>query len=239
MNHLTDNLLKIHPARLVIVAYAAKDNFEDVYLESHAVDEAVGILEGKPLKQETIQGIVDVFFDERQNSSSVTGLIPENLLAFSKLPGGHYNMVWYRPAEKRHLYFSAELNIKSGQAWVPPMVYEVNRNDLAVYALKGDGRPKEGAKLLRAPFHNVNINGDVCLGSAKVKPPAQKTYVNLMEYWETLFWRSEFTHLNGGDSPVKGNLNLLWPKLIKDKSLTWASLDELLPIKGLTVKSLL
>lgn len=210
-----------------------------MYLESHAVDEEGRILEGKPLKQETIQGMVEVLFDERRNAVNIGGLLPPNLLAFDRLPGGHYKMIWYRPAERRNLFFAPQLRLKSGQAWVPPMVYAVERRGLNVYALLKDDRPTDKTKLCHAPFHNVNTAGEVCLGSAKVKKPETKTYLSLMEYWETMFWKSEFTHLAGQESPTKTNLNLLWPRLIKDKKLTWAQLDELKPIKALTLKHFL
>jgi PRTRC genetic system protein B len=242
MNQLTDTLLKSHPARLLIVAYAADDNFNDVYLESHTVDEKGRVLEGKPLRQETIQGLVDVLFDERKNMTEVAGILPGNLLQFELLPGGHYKMVWFRAAERRVLHFSQELHLKSGEAWVPPMVYVVSRESLDVFALQADIRPTDATKLMRAPFHNVDMQGSVCLGSAKAKKPAAKTYENLMKYWEDMFWLSEFSHLQDSSSPTTTNINILWPRLIKDKKLTWADKSmkkELKEIKGLTIKKLL
>lgn len=232
-------LTKSHAARLLIVVYSADDKFSGAYLESHQVDDKGRILEGKPLKQETIQGLVDVFFDEHRNAVKVGGMLPTGLLQFDRLPGGRYKMVWFRPAERRYLYFAPDLKIKSGEAWVPPMVYAADGRSLDVFALAKDSRPTETTALCRAPFHNVSKEGDVCLGSAKVKKPADNTYTSLMKYWEDMFWLSEFTHLTGDENPTKTNINLLWPQLIKDKTLTWADLKELQVMKNVTLKKLL
>lgn len=219
--------------------YAADENFREAYLESHAVDEKGRILEGKPLRQETIEGMVSVFFDEQLNNVSITGMLPGNLLHFQLKPGGNYRMIWFRPAEVRHIYFSDGLHIPSGKAWVPPILYRTDGKCLEVFALPDDLRPSEVTRLLLAPFHNVDIKGKVCLGSAKVKKPGAKTYGNLIQYWEDLFWLSEFSHLAGNANPTKTNLALLWKRLMKEKKLAWTGLDELQEMKGMTLKKLL
>jgi PRTRC genetic system protein B len=240
MNDLTERLVKNFKPRLAIVVHTSEMNdWRDAYLESHEIDEAGRILEGKPLKQETIQCIVDVFFDERQNAVAVSGLIPSNVLQFEILPGGRYSLIWHRPAERRQIFFAGALHIPSGQAWVPALLYQTDGRKLSVYALASDDRPTESTPLYRAPFHNIYTDGSVCLGSAQVKKPAQKTYANLMKYWEDLFWLSEFSHLNGSDNPTKTNLALLWKRLVKEKNLTWKDLGELIKIKKTTLNDIL
>jgi len=239
MNQLTETLLKSYPAQLVIVAYGSDGSMKDAYLESHQVDEQGRILEGKPLKHETIAAIVDVFFDDRQNQVDFSGMLPANLLLFDRQPGGKYKMIWHRPAERRQLYFASALHLESGEAWVPSLLYSTDGKSLSVFALPGDARPAEATKLYRAPFHNISADGGVCLGSANVKKPPAKTYENMMKYWEDMFWLSEFSHLNGSTNPTKTNINLLWPKLIKDKKLTWDKLKELKEVKGYRLKKLL
>ncbi|HET6255829.1 MAG TPA: hypothetical protein VFE32_17260 [Puia sp.] len=240
MNQLTERLTKTFQPRLAIIAYTSMmDDWGDAYLESHEIDDQGALLEAKPLKQETIQGMIDVFFDDRQNRIAISGLLPPNILFYEGLPGGHYAMIWHRPAERRRLFFEKSLHIANGEAFVPPMLYKASRRELAVYALPDDRRPDEKTALLRAPFHNVGEEGDVCLGSAMVPKPKERTYAALMKYWEDLFWLSEFSHLQGSKSPTRTNINLLWPKLIKNKRLTWAELDELQPIGKKTVKDIL
>lgn len=232
MNERTEPLLKTYKARLAIVAYTSTLNdWNDCYLESHVINDKGQLLEGKPLKQETIQGMVDVFFDERQNKTKFGGLVPENLIKFEVLPGGHYEMMWYRPEEQRVIHFSDALNLPSGKAWMPALIYHVERRALSIYALISNDRPSEKTPLYRAPFHNTGQDGNVCLGSAKVKAPADHTYGAAMKYWEDVFWLSEFTHLAGATNPTKTNINSLWKKLIKNSSLKWSDMNELLPIK--------
>src|SRR4051812_22891408 len=101
----TELLMQTYRPQVAIVVY--KDNYGDnFYLESHSVNADGALMEGKPLKQETIAGMVDVFFDERKNMLRVTGFMPENILSFDLLPGGNYKMVWHRPAEVRVMHFS-------------------------------------------------------------------------------------------------------------------------------------
>ena len=212
---------------------------EDYYLESHNINEQGQLLEGKPLKQETIQGMVDVFFDERKNQIQVGGYIPDNLLSFDAKPGGQYHMIWYRPAEIRYIHFAAPLRIPSGQVWVPAMIYQVDRKGFSVYAFRSNSRPNLKTKLFRAPFHNVSDNGNVCLGNAKVNRPKVNTYTSLMKYWEDLFWLSEFSHLNGASNPTKSDIGKVWKKLVTSKKkLKWSHINELKPYRNNTLNAL-
>lgn len=235
MNSRTNTLMSTYKPELSITVYK---NERDYYLESHTINDKGQVMEGKPLLQETLQGIVDVFFDERKNTARITGMIPENLLSFTYMPGGNYQMVWYRPAEIRVLHFSSGLRIGTDKAWVPAMVYVAQARTLSVYALKANTRPKETTKLCYAPFFNVGDGGSVCLGNANIKKPKDKTYQNLMQYWEDLFWLSEFTHVNGEDA-VKTDINKVWKKLLASKTkLKWSDIDELIPTKE-TLKNIL
>lgn len=233
----TDLLLKTYQPEVAVVVYKSKTS-DEYYLESHDVNENGTLREGKPLKEETIAGMVGVFFDERKNRIRVSGFLPDNVLMFDAMAGGQYQMMWYRPAEIRVMHFASQLKIKTGKYWVPPMLYVVNRGHLYVFALKKNARPELKTALFRAPFHNVNDNGDVCLGSAKVKKPGTNTYETLMKYWEDLFWLSEFSHLNGASNPTKSELEKVYNRLYKSKTkLKWSDMDELKQT-GKTVKHL-
>lgn len=237
MNERTQMLSTVYKPELAIMVYHGGD--KKYYLESHTVNEEGHLMEGKPLLQETLDGIVDVFFDERKSRVQIGGYIPDNLLQYDVLPGGKYRMVWYRPAEERVLHFSTALHMPSGKAWAPAMLYVAENKSLAVYALKSDARPKQNTQLYKAPFHNIYSNGNVCLGSAKTKKPDHNTYEAHMRYWEDMFWLSEFTHLNGNGNPTRTNLTNIWKKLINSKRpIKWSSLNELIAIKKTTIKSL-
>jgi len=238
MNLRTESLIADYKPELAVIVYKADAN--KYYLEAHSINDNGQVLEGKPLMQETLDAIVDTFFDERKSRNQIEGLIPDNLLYFVTKPGGKYHMTWYRPAEVRMLHFKENLHMKNGTTWVPAMLYVADGNDLTVFALGSDARPKETAVIYRAPFHNIYADGRVCLGSAKVKKPAVKSYAAEMKYWEDLFWLSEFTHLNEGDNPTKTNINTLWKRLIASKeTIRWNKLGELKPFKKATLKTLL
>ncbi|MGN6435973.1 MAG: hypothetical protein ACTHMM_05540 [Agriterribacter sp.] len=232
----TELIMSEYKPIVALMVYKSNDN--SYYLESHDVTTGGQILAGKPLLQETIQGMVDTFFDENKNRQNIGGLMPENLLFFKHLPGGNYKMVWYQPAGEQVLHFAPALKLKTGKAWVPAMIYVADSGDLDVYALKSNSRPKSDTKLFIAPFHNTGDDGAVCLGSAKVEKPKQLTYLNLMKYWESLFWLSEFTHLNGTNK-TKSDMGKVWANLLKNNSVKWSDINELRAYEKLTLKNLL
>ena len=229
-NNRTDTMMESYIPVLSIILYQTDSNPVNYYLESHVIDEKGRIGEGKPLLQETIQGMVDVFFDEQQNKQKFTGFFPENMLVFSPEPGGKYFMMWHRPAEKRVMFFSQALKMRSEQTWVPAMLYCTDGKGLTVFALGSDKRPTDKTKFYRAPFFNVNEHGGVCLGNADVQKPKDRTYENLMKYWEDLFWLSEFTHVNGTDL-VKTDAKKVWTKLLTSKCKLKFPTAELVPYK--------
>jgi PRTRC genetic system protein B len=200
----------------------------DYYLESHQLDSEGRVLEGKPLQVDTIQGMVEVMMNQQKDRALLMGSIPEILLQYKPLPAGKYRLVWYRPAEIRYIHFERHLKLNSGKMWFPGLVYEVDRENLKVYAFKKAERPGVGIKLYRAPFHNVSDDGSVCLGDARVKRPSDNSYESAVRYWEDLFWRSKFSHLNGASNPTKSSLTEVYKKLLaSDTKKKWSDLDEL------------
>ncbi|MEO6610717.1 MAG: hypothetical protein ABIT05_01250 [Chitinophagaceae bacterium] len=241
MNERTELLGKECKPVLSVVVYEHKvGGSGQYYLESHPINDQGQVMAGRPLLQETISDIVELFYDDRKDRSQISGFVPENILTYKPLSGGNYRLVWYRPEEARYIHFAKQLRLDSGKVWIPPMIYIASRNELTVYALKGTGRPSEKTKIYRAPFHNVHDDGDVCLGNAKVKKPIEKTFESITRYWEDLFWRSEFSHLNGASNPTKSDLDTLWKRLVKSKCrLKWDKLDELIITKHKSLKNLL
>lgn len=229
MNQRTEILKSIYRPELAITVY--QGGTDEFYLESHSINKEGKIEEGKPLLQSTIQGIVDMFFDNQNELSNIGGVVPESILSFSQLRGGLYRMVWYKPAEKREVHFSKELRIPSGLMCVPPAIYCVDKGKLSVYCHNGKGRPNTTTKLLRGPFFNVSDEGSVCLGDARVAKPANQTFLTMMKYWEDLFWLSKFSHLNGASNPTKTDLNILYKKLIRSKGKIKWPMGELKPSK--------
>jgi PRTRC genetic system protein B len=237
MNTLTNKVIGEYKATVAVVVYSHESNY---YLESHDINDTGELQAGKPLLQDTLIDMVDVFFDERKNTHDIKGLIPDNMLSYYPLPGGNYKLIWYKPAEIRMMHHAAALKLPSAKTWVPAMIYEVEKNDLNVYALNSNVRPKETSKLYKAPYFNVDDDGDVCLGNANVKKPTIKTFQNIMQYWEDLFWLSSFSHVNGFQKVKSKNLATVWKQLLNSKTKTkWSDVNELLQYKNKTLKSLL
>lgn len=227
MNARTNILKKNFNPSLAIMVYDGGDN--DYYLESHNIDENGQILEGKPLLQETIEGMVNVFFDDQRHRADVQGMFPPNLISFSLKRDGSYNMIWYNPAMVRVLHFAPSLKLPTEQVWVPATLYKVDNKSLYVYSIVGEERPTETTGIFKPPFHNISDDGRVCLGNAQVAKPKENNYENLMKYWEDLFWLSEFTHINGGNK-TKSDMGELWKKMIDSKTEMKFPNEELLPM---------
>lgn len=231
MNQISKNLIGEFKPTLALVVYEGLRS--KYYIESHPISESGQLLEGRPLLDETIRGMVEIFREDQARQTRIGGDIPACLLHYTLRPDGGYSLWWHRPAEQRTLWFKEGLHIPSGPAMVPPMLYVATGNSLSVWALKTDTRPDEKTERFRAPFHNVNNSGSVCLGSAKVKAPAEKTFQNMIDYWEAMFWQSEFSHLNTSQAVREGeNVNLIWSEQVQNPERLFP-LDVLLPVSQL------
>lgn len=138
------------------------------------------------------------------------GRIPDGLL-YVNCRVGNYKMVWYRKPEKRMLLFTKGSGVPSGEMLIPGLVYCTDGQSLSVFAFKGR---KPSNILYRAPFFNVYRSGNVCLGDAQISIPTDNSYKSWMNYWEDMFWKSEFAHTLDGD-PISGDLKEITCKFIK------------------------
>lgn len=243
MNSRTELLNTSYKPELSIIVYkaiAAASSYpnENYYLESHQINDSGQVLEGKPLMADTLEGLVSVLQKEQKDRSILSGLIPDNMLFYKPIPGGAFNLSWYRPAQVKYFHFAPQLKLNSGKMWAPPMLYNVN-GGLYVYALKKDDRPTEKTILLRAPFHNVADDGKVCLGNANIKKPMDRGFASAIKYWEDIFWLSEFAHLNGVANPTHSPLAEVYKKMLSSKEkLKWSALKEMKTSKK-QIKSIL
>lgn len=172
------------------------------------------MMAGQPLevKQFTkMVKLVESYAKNQQEITQIRGVIPSNLL-YANPNFDSMKLVWWRGPEKRKMYFVKDLKIPNGEMTVPGLVYCTFGGGLHVWAFKGK-KPK--GLLYRAPFFNVYSNGTVCLGSSKTTKPKNNTFEEWMQYWEKMFWQSEFAHLISGN-PIKGNLAVLTKKCIEE-----------------------
>lgn len=202
MSKITNSLNQVFKPFMTIVAYKAdSERAQKFYLEQHKIckDGSLGV--GQPLRQ---RAIVELFSTLSKNNkeldSSLYGAVPDNVL-YCDTRVGNDTLIWYRKPETRTLFFVKGLGIPNGEMIVPGLVYKVHNKTLKVYAFKGK-KPKK--VLYCAPFMNTDEN-HVCLGNSKVRYPTDRTFANVISYWETMFWQSEFSHILGVN-PCLGNL---------------------------------
>lgn len=228
MNNITKNLFEDLDPKMAIIVYKSED--EVFYLERRDIDKEGAMGVGIPMTEDCLTDIVKGL--SATEKDIVHGPIPSYLL-YADCRTGFNKYVWFRKEEKRKLYFKEDLDIDNGDMFVPGLVYCVCENTLSMYSYKG--RLTEKSKLFRAPFFNVS-DSSVCLGSANVQKPEDMTYENVIQYWEQMFWLSEFTHLLGGN-PVKGNLSIITKHCIE--SGCRFPKEELIPCKNITLGGLL
>ncbi|MGM9776788.1 MAG: PRTRC system protein B [Prevotella sp.] len=226
MSKITDILKQVYEPFCAIIAYKADKGVsseEMFYLEQHSILKDGSMGAGKPMKKETIVKLVSTLSkSNKQIDSSIYGVVPENVL-YCDTRMGHEKLVWYHKPEERFLFFSEKLEIPNGKMIVPGLVYVVSDKTLSMYAFKGN-KPKR--QLFAAPFMNTDTD-HVCLGNSKIKYPEERTFENIIAYWEDMFWKSEFSHILG-TNPCLGNLSTITKECIS-KGTPFPQ-DELKPI---------
>lgn len=185
---------------LIVYSDERKNN---IYLERRDIVNG-RMTAGVPVSEDCIRDILSM--DLKSNKMELHGAIPRNLI-YADGRTGFEKFVWYQPAQKKMHYFKFSLGIPNGELYTPPLLYVVRGNQLAMYAFKGS---YPNGKLYMAPFFNV-ASTHVCLGNAKLENISDYTYTNVIEYWEKLFWQSEFSHIL--ENPVKSNLAVLTKRL--------------------------
>lgn len=222
MNKITENLTACVKPELAVIVYRYKpiEGESSYYLERRDIDDSGKMGAGVPLTEDCISGIAKSF--SSTDRLIVHGEIPANMLYADCRPGRE-KYVWYRKSEKRYIYFIDNLGIPSGSIFIPGLVYKVENRALYVFSYVSK-RLTSKTQLYRAPFFNVYTDGKICLGSARVKKSQECTYSGIMEYWEDIFWKSEFSHLLG-TNPVRSNLSSLYKILVNT--------DKEFPVKEL------
>ena len=112
------------------------------------------------------------------------------------------------------LLFKAQLNLESGKASVPALLWKATPDKLVIFALNGKKRPDSHTLLYHAPFFNVHEDASVCMGDVRIDFAPDATLQGFMAGWQDHFFNSYFSHMIASQSPVKINIIDLWKKLI-------------------------
>lgn len=205
MNELTKNIHKIMMPKAALIAYEQENkdwqDKESFYLELRPIDNKGRMRAAVPVTYEFINSLLESFSVEM--GEMPYGRIPDNLL-WCNTRRGHERYIWYNPPMKRQMFFHEQLNIAKGFFNMPGILYQVQTNRLDVFAFKGK-TPDEKDDLYFAPYFNVTGSA-VCLGSSSLVYPQNPSFVELLAYWESLFWLSEFSHLGAKGNPTRSNL---------------------------------
>lgn len=209
---------KLHPQKAVVI-YSNKAGSE-FYLESREIKNRNGkyeMMAPVALADNVLQQIAKSYMKTNSVDMHFGGIIAPHLLHGSNKPGQTV-VIWYRPAMKKQLNFSASLRIK-GESLVniPATLYVVINNKLYLFALMTDERPDLKTKIYNAPFFNIYDDGNVCLGTAPVGKQKAATFDGEAQRFERAFYMAE---QNGGNSEnnCKTPLAKLWGQLIKTKA---------------------
>lgn len=205
MNKLTEQLRTRLTPKMAIIVYSDEDE-NNIYLERRDIVKG-NMGAGIPLTEECIKDIAEMALDTTKKE--LHGIIPSNML-YADGRKGYEKYVWFEKPQKRMHFFSKRLAIPNGELYTPSLLYVAIQNTLAIYAFIGDN---PDTQLYRAPYFNVSETY-VCLGNSKLSEITDMTYTNIMEYWEKMFWLSEFDHVLG-TNPIVSNLSLLSKRLIK------------------------
>jgi PRTRC genetic system protein B len=235
-NNITQQFGRLYDPIKALLIYKNIEK-KSIYVEAFDMDQNGKPINAHPLTmQESISlaKALDTSEDMQTSFLDPVGLLPKNVLYINR--GRNAFALWQTPGQKVRLLFKEGLSIPNGEAYVPPMIWKAQRNTLCVYALNTDEPSTLTTPLFHAPYFNIYGDGKVCLGTVSIQVPRDCGLEEFIRLWEIYFFNSSFSHMIGGQSPVKGNIVQLWQKLVNtDEPFP---IEKLNPIK-LTVKDLL
>lgn len=216
MKNLTNNFCNPYQpikALLICQKQTGDEGGEEhsIYVESYDIGKFGKPINAHPLTfKETLQlsSLFQAAEELKTGYLRSRSILPNKVLYVNPQQGGY--AVWYTPPQEVPLFFASALGITSGRGKVPALVWRASREELAVYALKGNKKPDSKTKLFHAPFFNIYKEGRVCMGTVRININESARLEDFMEKWESYFWNSYFSHLMSEFNPVTENIVQLW-----------------------------
>ena len=236
MNDITQNFGTLYHPKTALVFYQTDERNKDTYVEYFDMDKNGNPINAHPLTEREAKVLAKSLnlTTKKQDFLKPQGILSTHILYLN--PSEHGSVIWYTKAGKRQLYFSENLEIPSGKAEVPAIIWLATQRSLKIFALSSNRRPTEKTSFFYAPFFNVYENGNVCMGTVNIDIQNSASVEEFMEKWEDYFFNSYFSHLMNEHNPIKGNCVNLWKSLIDtEKSFP----KEVLKSADKTLKSLL
>ena len=198
---------------LLILQKAGQSHQSDFYIESYDMDGQGCPINGHPLSITDSNSLAKALLVNEKKSQGFLnskGLLPANVLYINSSSNGF--AIWTTPPKSIKLLFTENLDIKSGTAHIPALVWKAGKNSLQVFALNEETL-SENTPLCHAPFFNIYADGRVCMGNVHVRIPKECGLEQFMDLWQDYFFNSYFSHLFQGHQPVNGNIVQLWQHL--------------------------
>lgn len=207
-----------HPVSAFVLYMRNGDAGEEsgkAYVEHFGIDSNGNPVNAHPLTVREAQRLSKLLQNSNENLRNSflvpEGLMPANVLYTSTEDNGL--VIWHTKAAKRKMYFTKSLAIPNAKVSVPALLWVATKEELRLFALKTNQRPKLETPLFHAPFFNMYEVGAVCMGTVDVQIKRSLSLEQFMQQWEEYFFNSYFSHLINEHNPVKGSCFSLWKRL--------------------------
>lgn len=213
MKDVTVDLQRYYHPVSALVVYKKEGISGATYVEHFDMDQDGNPVNAHPLTVNEAKQLAKALrVDKRKEPFlKAKGILPTNVLHIDPRLG---RVIWFTESANRDLLFIDNLEIPSGKANVPAMVWVADKDSLNVYAMAKSQRPTGDTRLYNAPFFNVYESGNVCLGTVQVGIKDSTSLEEFILRWEQSFFGSYFSHLNTVHEVIRGNAVSLWKKLI-------------------------
>jgi PRTRC genetic system protein B len=195
--------------------YGAGDDNPQTYVESYDIGKHGNPINAHPLTMQEMVTLSEIFqssLELKSNYLKSKGVLPNKVLYINAQTNGY--AVWYTPPQEVVLYFVQGLNIPTGKAKIPAMIWKATKNSLNVYAIKGKAKPTDKTTLYHAPYFNIYTDGNVCMGTVNINIDRFTNLDEFMDKWETYFFNSYFSHTIGGHRASVIPLVELWQEQV-------------------------
>ena len=218
VNDITENFGTLYLPKSALVFYQTKGTNTDMYVEHFDMDKNGNPINAHPLTEREAETLAKALIvktqkEKNQDFLKPKGILPTNILQINpNIENG--SVIWYTKSMIRKFYFTENLEIPNGMAEVPAMLWFANKRSLKIFALSSNRRPTEKTHLFYAPFFNVYVDGNVCMGTVDVNIQNSNSLEEFTTKWEDYFFNSYFSHLMNEHNPINGNCVNLWKSLI-------------------------
>lgn len=215
-NDVTENFGPLYHPKSALVFYQTKDLNAAGYVEHFDMDKNGTPINAHPLTEMEAKALAKALNIDKEKSKAFLkphGILPTQVLHIDPSTDGA--VLWYTKVRRPKMFFIQSLEIPSGIAEVPAMLWYANKQRLMVFALTTNQRPTEKTALYHAPFFNIDESGSVCMGTVDVNIKNSASVEEFMQAWESYFFNSYFSHLMNEHNPVKGNCISLWKDLVE------------------------